>query len=403
MSPPLISRNADLRRLLEDGYEVRVRGSHLVITHVPYVNARREVAYGSLVSTLHLSGDITQKPDTHVAHFIGEHPCREDGSEIATIKHSSQRQRLDEGLEIEHSFSSRPTHGNGYADYHEKMTTYIAIISGPAEALIPEATARTWKVTATEDPDSVFEYLDTASSRAGISAIARKLELASVAIVGLGGTGSYVLDLVAKTGVRAVHLFDGDQFLQHNAFRSPGAATLDELRAVPSKVEYLKARYAAMHRGLHAHAYDISAANVEELRGMGFVFLCLDKGRAKRVIIEKLHQWGVPFVDVGMGIQESDGQLGGILRVTVSTAERKDHVYTRISFGDGDRNDDYARNIQIADLNALNAALAVMKWKKLFGFYRDLEREHSSFFTTDGNHLTNEDHTHAGAGEASAS
>ncbi len=39
----------------------------------------------------------------------------------------------------------------------------------------------------------------------------------------------------------------------------------------------------------------------------------------------------------------------------------------------------------------LNAALAVMKWKKLRGFYRDLENEHHSTFTTDGNMLLNED------------
>ncbi|CAN2525454.1 MULTISPECIES: hypothetical protein [Burkholderia] len=49
----------------------------------------------------------------------------------------------------------------------------------------------------------------------------------------------------------------------------------------------------------------------------------------------------------------------------------------------------YASNIQVADLNALNAVLAVIKWKKLRGFYRDLDREHHSTYTTDGNLLLN--------------
>ncbi|MGO9047784.1 MAG: hypothetical protein ACLQFW_13010 [Xanthobacteraceae bacterium] len=62
----------------------------------------------------------------------------------------------------------------------------------------------------------------------------------------------------------------------------------------------------------------------------------------------------------------------------------------RISFV-GDDNDLYAQNIQIADLNALNAALAVVKWKKLCGFYADLRKEHFSTYTIDGNALTNED------------
>ena len=35
--------------------------------------------------------------------------------------------------------------------------------------------------------------------------------------------------------------------------------------------------------------------------------------------------------------------------------------------------------------------LAVIKWKKLSGFYCDLEREHHSTYTLDGNMLLNED------------
>jgi hypothetical protein len=56
-------------------------------------------------------------------------------------------------------------------------------------------------------------------------------------------------------------------------------------------------------------------------------------------------------------------------------------------------NDDYDYNIQIADLNALNAALAVIKWKKLWGFYLDLENENYSTYTIDGNMLLNADHS----------
>ena len=72
------------------------------------------------------------------------------------------------------------------------------------------------------DPeDSVFLYEDTASSHAlDIVAINAKLKPLRIVIVGLGGTGSYVLDFVAKTPVKEIHLFDGDTFLQHNAFRS---------------------------------------------------------------------------------------------------------------------------------------------------------------------------------------
>jgi hypothetical protein len=39
-----------------------------------------------------------------------------------------------------------------------------------------------------------------------------------IAIVGVGGSGSYILDQVAKTWVDRIDLFDGDVFENHNAF-----------------------------------------------------------------------------------------------------------------------------------------------------------------------------------------
>jgi hypothetical protein len=94
-----------------------------------------------------------------------------------------------------------------------------------------------------------------------------------------------------------------------------------------------------------------------------------------------------------MGVYETDGQLSGLVRVTTSTPARRKHVHDhqRIPAADGVGPNDYQRNIQIADLNALNATLAVIKWKKLCGFYLDLEQEFHSVYQIDGNVLTNED------------
>ena len=200
-----------------------------------------------------------------------------------------------------------------------------------------------------------------------------------------------MLDLVAKTPVKEIHTYDGDTFYQHNAFRSPGAASGDELRAKLPKVTYFKNLYSKMHRGIIDHAVYVDAGNVEELRSMDFVFLCLDSGPAKKLIVEKLEEFNLPFIDVGMGIQLNNGALGGIVRVTTSTSAKRDHLRDRVSFGDTARGNEYDRNIQIADLNALNAALAVIKWKKLFGFYRDLKSEHHSQYSIDGNLLLSED------------
>jgi hypothetical protein len=275
---------------------------------------------------------------------------------------------------------------------YAKVTTYVAIVSGPAWRIDSTATAKTFPLIAPEkDSEEPFNYIDTASNRAEIVVVTKKLALGKIAIVGLGGTGSYVLDLVAKTAVRQVHLYDGDAFLQHNAFRSPGAPSGDELRAKQPKATYFKNLYAKMHRGIVDLPVYVDSGNVAELRGFAFVFLCLDKGSAKKLIVEKLEEYNVPFTDVGMGIQLNDGALGGIVRVTTNTQRKRDHFRSRVSFGDATGDNENDRNIQVADLNALNAALAVIRWKKQFGFYRDLKCEHHSQFSIDGNLLLNEE------------
>ena len=92
-----------------------------------------------------------------------------------------------------------------------------------------------------------------------------------------------------------------------------------------------------------------------------------------------------------MGVGITNVQLGGILRVTTSTPARREHVRRYVSFATPDDNNEYAKNIQIADLNALNAALAVIRWKKHCGFYRDAEPEHHMTYTIDGNMLLSDE------------
>jgi len=388
MSQKPISLSPDLKRLRDEGYFIQIMGGFLVMREVPYVNAQRQVCRGTLISSLTMAGDVTRTPDTHVAYFDGEYPCGADGNPIHQISHQSGNLNLGSGMTAKHSFSSKPS--TGYADYYHKMTTYAALFSGPAAQLQADATPRVFR-TPEEEENSVFNYTETASDRVGIGSLTERLALEKVALIGVGGTGSYVLDFVAKTPVREIRLIDGDDFLQHNAFRAPGAPTLLELREAPKKVDYLKGIYSKMHRGIVAHPVAINAQNLQLLDGITFAFLCMDAGEAKRLVVEKLEALGVAFVDVGMGLELVDGTLGGILRTTASTPQKREHFRSHVSFaGDGEANI-YSSNIQVADLNALNAVMAVIKWKKLRGFYRDLEREHHNSYTTDGNLLLNGD------------
>lgn len=384
MSRELFSRNADLQRLRDEGYFVQIHGGALVMREVPYVDSQRQVRFGTLISSLTLAGDQTCPPDTHVIFFDGEFPCEADGTAMGQIAHQSVANSFG-NFTAKHSFSSKPA--GGYTDYHHKMTTYATILAGPAAVLKPGTTPRVYRAPE-EEEESVFNYIENASDRVGIGALTKRFIDERIAIIGTGGSGGYVLDFVAKTPVHEIRLFDGDDFLTHNAFRAPGAPSIDELRDAPMKVDYFKGIYSRMHRGIVAYPA-IDASNVELLNGVTFAFICIDSGEAKRLVVEKLESMTVPFIDVGMGLELVDGSLGGILRVSTSSPANRSEARKHMSFAGGGAEDIYASNIQVADLNALNAVLAVVKWKKLIGFYRDLEGEHHCTYTTDGNMLLN--------------
>lgn len=389
MSRELFNLNPDLKHLRDEGYFAQIQGGLLLVREVPYVDSNRTVRRGTLVSSLNMAGNKTQKPETHQVWFDGEFPCFANGTPIKAIANQTGNFPLANGMTAKHHFSSKPD--GGYTDYYHKMTTYAGVISGPAAEIEPGATPRVYREPEDEG-DGVFNYIDTASYRVGIGALSERLAKETVAIIGLGGSGSYVLDLVAKVPVKEIRLFDGDEFLQHNAFRAPGAPGLEELRDVPRKVEYFRGIYSRMHRNIIAHPIYLRDDKLPLLDGVTFAFLCMDAGEDKKAVVGKLEAIGASFVDVGMGLELNDGSLGGILRVTASTPEKRDHVHGgRVSFTGGGAEDLYSTNIQVADLNALNATLAVIKWKKLRGFYRDVVSEHHCTYTTDGNLLINGD------------
>ena len=291
-------------------------------------------------------------------------------------------------MNIHHRFSCKPD--GGYPDYYQKMTTYTNILSGHAQRINPSASAQSFNIVETQDQESVFRYFDTASSRAEIVAINQKLACGPVAIIGLGGTGSYILDLVAKTPVSEIHLFDGDHFYQHNAFRAPGAPSIEELKAAPRKAEYFASIYSKMRRNIFVHGY-VDETNSHELRGMEFAFVSVDSGLDRKFVVQKLVEFGIPFVDSGMSVDEADGSLLGTLRTTASTSDQRGHIDSVIPQSNDAGEGEYSTNIQIADFNALNAVMAVLKWKKLMGFYQDLQEHHSAFYEINLNKMTNYD------------
>lgn len=240
--------------------------------------------------------------------------------------------------------------------------------------------------------EEIFKYPDTNSSRAKIDFLNRKFKGQKIAIVGMGGTGGYILDLVSKTPVKEIHIYDGDIFQIHNAFRAPGATPEEKfgVDADLSKVDYYCEIYSKMHSGIIPHSKYVTKENVGEFQDFDYTFISVDKNKVRSMLTEELLKLGRTFIDVGMGVNMLEDSLIGTVRVTIGTQKINKHLDYRIGSEEFDEND-YSTNIQIADLNCFNAVLAVIKWKKMSGFYQDLKEEHNSLFFINTNKLLNED------------
>ncbi|BCA59485.1 hypothetical protein HMP06_2254 [Sphingomonas sp. HMP6] len=240
---------------------------------------------------------------------------------------------------------------------------------------------------------SPFVYPDTDSTRAGIEAVSRRLAGGTIAIIGLGGTGSVVLDLISKTPADRILLIDGDRAEQHNAFRWPGAMAIEDIAAKLFKVEYFANIYGRMHTGIEPHAVHLATNTIGLLEEADFVFVCVDSIAARAFIIPALEQRDLPFIDCGLGLSLIDDRLMGLIRVTTSTPTMRTHVHVkdRIPLTGNADDELYRSNIQVADLNMLAGTLAVIQYKQLRGFYVDTEAEYHAIYSTDGNAIINAD------------
>ncbi len=382
----LVDRSPDLFKLVEEGYDIEIRDSNLLVHHVPYVTSNGAVDFCILVSELTTKGDQTVTPGRHEVWVVGDIPHDHLGKKVSIIV-DENRVNYGDALTATCRLSGKPG-GRPPVDYHQKISNYVKILGSYARAIDPSASHTDFPARASTPSESIFCYHDSASSRSGLSAVTRKLRTGKIAIVGLGGTGSYILDLVAKTPVAAVHLFDDDEFLAHNAFRAPGSASLDDVRQRKRKVDYFAAVYGVFRREIVPHAERVTENNVGELQDMSFVFLAIDAGPAKRMIIEHLKDWAISFVDCGMGLERVEDSLRGSVRTTFGSPGSYEHIERRVSFHDITE-DEYDFNMQTADLNMLNAALAVMRWKRHVGYYCDRRSEPNSLYTVASNMMTN--------------
>ena len=384
MSTSLISHNADLAALVQAGYKVQVYDGYLVVKDIPYLTAEGEIRKGDIVTSLELAGNETRPPTDHTVWWSGGIPHTADGDSMEqhlSISRWEPARELGEGINVCMHWSRKPKKpggGNrGYTDYQEKINTYVTEICGEAEAKFPGVLEA---ARSGEDPEEVlesrFKYIDTNTYRNGTRGIEKRIHDEVVAVIGIGGSGSYLVDILAKTNVKELHLFDDDVMHQHNAFRLPGAARLEELGGAITKAEWHRKQYAPVREmGVHIHPERIDAATAHRLSACTMVFIAVDDLDVRRRIQAACNDLGIAHIAVGIGVEvegESNDALGGMVKIErLYVPLPKQMRVARENADDGDQVAQVYGNIQTAELNMLSAALAIVEWKAMRGFYRN--------------------------------
>lgn len=358
----IIRKNTDLKRLLDEGYSVSIENGHLYIRNIPTLNHLGNIVETSISSSLELSSDnFTIKPGQHIVH-IEEIPYQfRENSIIQNTNFAIALNQNVNGMNL-HQLSRKPP--NGYEDYYQKMTTYINILVESVSHINPHATARKFINANSGEVNTNLQHFDTNSSRANIFHLNDIFIGQKIAIIGIGGTGSYILDLVSRVPVEQIDLFDDDIYANHNYFRSPGNIIPHENE---TKCNVFAKAYSNRHLNIQPHGFIVDETNLSMLDNYNFIFICIDNVKSRKMITDNLNERNLSYIDSGIGMINSNNKLLGNVRISNSISLPENI--------EGDENDIYKINIQIAELNSLAASLSVIEWKKRIWYYHHLKTE----------------------------
>ena len=237
------------------------------------------------------------------------------------------------------------------------------------------------KTTSFSQPEEPFKIPNAFEARAGIGPVQNRIRDQRIAIIGLGGTGAYVLDLIAKTPVPQIHLLDSDHFGWHTFIRAPGAPTEDEIECQKgkawSKVAYYRAKYDALRNGIHAHAVRVEdsawLAKFLSEHPVDYAFVCIDQRAGsdsprQDVVYAALTEAGIPFIDSGISITVENDSIRGAVTTSAYDAGSLEWQNAIPNARIASNAPGY-RNVQLPEVNALAAALTVMEWRRRTGQY----------------------------------
>ena len=168
---------------------------------------------------------------------------------------------------------------------------------------------RLWPLPSTRDWDE--DKSDTYASQEPVfgSVGERRLRAATVAVIGLGGGGSHVVQQLAHLGVKTVVGIDHDTVERRNLSRLIGARAGDALAKVP-KVRVAARLVRSINPKVRFHGIREevpSAKTISAIRGADVVVACPDKWKVRSEVLEICQRAVVPMVSIGLDVVLDDG------------------------------------------------------------------------------------------------
>jgi molybdopterin-synthase adenylyltransferase len=158
------------------------------------------------------------------------------------------------------------------------------------------------------------EVFDRALALTGTGALSRLSEM-RIGVVGAGGTGSLVIELLARAGAGEIVVFDFDLAERSNLNRVLHLREEDVL-AGRSKADRL--HQAITESGLPTRLTLVEGGNIthacvaRELTGCDLIVGCVDCDWPRLVMCEVAFQFLIPLVDIGTEIGLSDTQVQSV-------------------------------------------------------------------------------------------
>ena len=367
--------------MVRAGLDYTIEGDTLTVGPVPYRLKSGALGHGELICHVEREGARLSAPSDHTVGWVAEErPHTRSGDVLEKLIHQDGPQEWANGT-TSICGMSRKAHEHGYKDYGEKMLAYARLIAKEA--------GRNWKRDSlgsgvVKDGNNMVDQeikkkkkkkKKTGLTRSMIGEKDKLFRQERLAVIGAGGTGGFIVDMIAKCNVASIDIYDDDVVSQHTQLRWPGVVNRNVVEEHRNKAEYLAQIYASRtNRNIRGHALRVGGSNLTYFVDKTMVFVAVDRGPDRRDILTGLTGLGVNFIDCGIDMRSAADGLTASVRV-VRTAfgdDREKRMELVQTTPDKDAGEGmYEAAIQTSEINALNATLAVIAWKQGIGFYKD--------------------------------